>query len=144
MALACLEAMLRPFVASGKLALLRKTTPSAVETENDEIKSVEVLDIRKNSRLVLRGRFFADATELGDLLSLARCEHVVGTEGKRVTGELHMPENASPENQQAFTMCFAIDHVDGENHTIDKPTEYDFWKTFVPDISPPWPGGLFS
>ena len=143
-ALACLEAMLRPFVASGKLALLRKTTPSAVETDNDEIKSVEVLDIRKNSRLVLRGRFFADATELGDLLPLARCEHVVGTEGKRVTGELHMPENASPENQQAFTMCFAIDHVDGENHTIDKPTEYDFWKTFVPDISPPWPGGLLD
>ena len=143
-ALACLEAMLRPFVASGKLTLLRETIPTAVETDNDEINSVEVLDLRKNSHLVLHGRYFADATELGDLLPLAKCEHVTGTEGKLATGELHMPEHASPKNQQAFTMCFAIDHVEGENHTIDKPSEYDFWKSFVPDISPPWPGRLLD
>ena len=143
-ALACLEAMLRPFVASGKLTLLKETIPTAVETDNDEIKSVEVMDLRKNAHLVLHGRYFADATELGDLLPLARCEHVVGTEGKRATGELHMPENASPKNQQAFTMCFAVDHAEGENHTIEKPSEYDFWKAFVPDITPPWPGRLLD
>ena len=143
-ALACLEAMLGSFIQSGKLTLLRETIPTAVETENDEIKSVEVLDLKNNSSLVLHGRIFADATELGDLLPLAGCEHVIGTEGKRTTGELHMPENASPENQQAFTMCFALDHVQGENHTIDKPSEYDFWKAFVPDITPPWPGKLLD
>jgi hypothetical protein len=143
-ALACLEAMLGSFIQSGKLTLLRETIPTSVETENDEIKSVEVLDLKNNSSLVLHGRIFADATELGDLLPLARCEHVIGTEGKRTTGELHMPENASPENQQAFTMCFALDHVEGENHTIDKPSEYNFWKAFVPDITPPWPGKLLD
>jgi len=143
-ALACLEAMLRPFMVSGKLTLLKKTIPTAVETNNDEIISVEVLNLKKNSHLVMHGRFFTDATELGDLLHLARCEHVVGTEGKRATGELHMPEDASPDNQQAFTMCFAIDHVEGENHTIYKPKEYDFWKAFVPNITPPWPGKLLD
>jgi hypothetical protein len=143
-ALACLEEKLKPFISSGKLRLLKKTIPEAVETENDEVKSVEVLNLESNKQLILRGRFFADATELGELLPMAQCEHVVGTEGKSATGELHMPEKASRSNQQAFTMCFAVDHNEGENHTIDQPREYNFWKSFVPEITPPWPGRLLD
>ena len=120
-------------------ALLRKP-PSAVETDNDEIKSVEVLDLRKNSRLVLRGRFFADATELGDLLPLARCEHVVGTEGKRVTGELHMPENASRKtNRRSPCASPSITLMAKTTPSTSQPNT--ILKTFVPDISP-WPGAV--
>ncbi len=143
-ALACIEEKLEPFISSGKLTLLKQTIPAAVEADNDEIKSVEVLNLESNNRLILRGRFFADATELGDLLPLAKCEHVAGTEGKSATGELHMPEKASRSNQQAFTMCFAIDHNEGENHTIDRPHEYEFWKNFIPEVTPPWPGRLLN
>ena len=143
-ALACLEEKLEPFISSGKLTLLKKTIPEAVETDNDEVKSVKVLNLESNKQLILRGRFFADATELGELLPMAQCEHVVGTEGKSATGELHMPEKASRSNQQAFTMCFAVDHNEGENHTIDQPREYNFWKSFVPEITPPWPGRLLD
>ena len=28
---------------------------------------------------------------------------------------------------QSFTVCFAMDHLDGEDHTIDKPEQYDLW-----------------
>lgn len=143
-ALACLEAKLEPFISSGKLTLLKQTIPIAVEANNDEVKSVEVLNLESNNHLILHGRYFADATELGDLLPMAKCEHVVGTEGRNVTGELHMPEKASRTNQQAFTMCFAIDHNEGENHTIDQPSEYGFWKNFTPEITPPWPGPLLD
>ena len=143
-ALACLEGMLNPFISSGQLTILRKTIPTAVETVNDEVRSVKVMFINRNSTLVLHAPFFADATELGDLLPMAHCEHAVGTEGKSVTGELHMPEKSSAHNQQAFTMCFAVEHIDGENHIIDKPSEYDFWKSFTPDITPPWPGKLLD
>jgi hypothetical protein len=143
-ALACIEAKLEPFISSGKLTLLKQTIPIAVEANNDEVKSVEVLNLESNNHLILHGRYFADATELGDLLPMAKCEHVVGTEGRNVTGELHMPEKASRTNQQAFTMCFAIDHNEGENHTIAQPSEYGFWKNFTPEITPPWPGHLLD
>jgi hypothetical protein len=45
---------------------------------------------------------------------------------------------------QAFTCCFAMDYVAGEDHTIDRPGEYEFWRDFVPQLTPPWTGRLFS
>ena len=129
-ALACLESLLAPFEVNGQLTLLKQTKPIAAELVSDNIRSVEVFNMGTGHSLILTGSIFADATELGDLLPLANCEHVTGTEGKKQTGELHMPDRASPDNQQAFTMCFAIDHVVGEEHVIDKPKEYDFWSGY--------------
>jgi hypothetical protein len=45
---------------------------------------------------------------------------------------------------QAFTVCFAMDYVGGEDHTIDRPDEYGFWRDYVPSLRPPWPGRLLS
>jgi len=69
---------------------------------------------------------------------------VTGTESKADTRELHAPDKADPSNNQAFTMCFAMDYVPGENHTIRKPSNYTFWRNHVPDLSPPWPGRLLE
>ncbi len=143
-ALACLESLLAPFEAKGQLTLLIQTKPIATELVDDGIRSVETLNMETGHPLILTGSVFVDATELGDLLPLANCEHVTGTEGKKKTGELHMPDKAAPGNQQAFTMCFAVDHVDGEEHVIDKPTEYDFWREYIPDLMPAWPGRLLD
>ena len=63
---------------------------------------------------------------------------------RRETGEPHAPAEAQPDNQQAFTCCFAIDYLDGEDHTIDRPAEYDFWRDYVPELTPAWPGKLLS
>ena len=41
---------------------------------------------------------------------------------------------------QAVSVCFAIDHVDGD-HTIDKPADYDFWRDYQP---PFWGDRLLS
>ena len=41
---------------------------------------------------------------------------------------------------QAVSVCFAVDHVDGD-HTIDKPAGYDFWRGYQPDF---WGAPLFS
>lgn len=92
----------------------------------------------------MRAPWFVDATELGDLLPLAGVEHVTGAEGRAATGELHMPEKADPLNQQAFTVCFAVEHRAGENHVIDRPREYGFWRDYVPALKPAWPGRLLS
>jgi hypothetical protein len=143
-ALACLEALLAPFQVKGQLTLLMQTKPIAAELVSDNIRAVEVLNMETGHSLILTGSIFADATELGDLLPLAKCEHVTGAEGKKQTGELHMPDKASQGNQQAFTMCFAIDHVEGAEHVIDKPMEYDFWRGYIPDLMPAWPGRLLD
>jgi hypothetical protein len=81
---------------------------------------------------------------LGDLLPLTGTEFVTGTESKKETGELHAPEVGDPDNHQAFTVCFAMDYIDGANHTIDKPGEYNFWNSYVPKMSPAWPGKLLQ
>src|SRR5690625_2278032 len=33
-----------------------------------------------------------------------------------------------------------MDYVPGENLVIDKPDNYDFWRNYVPEMTPPWPG----
>ncbi len=45
---------------------------------------------------------------------------------------------------QAFTVCFAVDYLPGEDHTIERPDEYGFWRDYVPRMTPPWPGKLLS
>jgi hypothetical protein len=92
----------------------------------------------------LNAPYILDATELGDLLPLTKTEYVVGAEAQKDTGEPHAPSVANPSNQQAFTCCFAIDHIEGENHTIDRPSEYEFWQKYVPQMKPAWPGPLLS
>ena len=52
-----------------------------------------------------------DATADGDLLALARVEHVIGAESRLETHEPHAPEQADPRDQQAITVCFAIEHL---------------------------------
>ncbi|HEX9186462.1 MAG TPA: FAD-dependent oxidoreductase, partial [Vicinamibacteria bacterium] len=87
---------------------------------------------------------FVDATELGDLLLLTGTESVVGAESRAETGEESAGEVARPDAQQAFTCCFAVDHVPGADHTIPRPEEYGFWRDYVPALRPPWPGRLLS
>jgi hypothetical protein len=92
----------------------------------------------------LAAPYFVDATELGDLLPLTGTEFVTGTESKKQTRELHAPEVGDPNNNQSFTMCFAADYVKGQNHVIEKPMDYNFWKNYVPKMIPVWPGKMIS
>ncbi|MBL9138243.1 MAG: FAD-dependent oxidoreductase [Verrucomicrobiales bacterium] len=143
-AVAVLEGMLQPWVSGGRLVVLREHRVTAAAVEGDRVASVTVRGARSGRLHVLRAAWFVDATELGDLLPLAGVEHVTGAEGRAATGEMHAPERADPTNHQAFTMCFAIEHIAGENHTIDRPRDYGFWKDYVPRLQPPWPGKLLA
>jgi hypothetical protein len=92
----------------------------------------------------LRAPYFVDATEMGDLLPLTKTEYVTGAESQKETGELHAKPEAQPHNMQAFTVCFPMEYVHGEDHTIEKPREWGFWRDCVPKLAPPWPGRLLS
>jgi hypothetical protein len=143
-ALAVLDQMLAPHLSSGRLTVLLEHVPVAAETDGDRVRAVQVEDRRTGRRRVLSAPLFVDATELGDLLPLTRTEYVTGAESHRETGEPHAPPEAAPANQQAFTCCFAVDYLPDEDHTLERPAEYDFWRAYVPELTPPWPGPLLS
>lgn len=141
---AVFEGYLAPFISSGRLKLFLNNKLISANTANDVVYSVNIENIHNKEIKVLHAQYFVDATELGDLLPLTNTEYVKGTESKKTTGELHAPEIGNPENVQSFTMCYAIDYVPGEDHTIEKPNDWEFWRNYIPDIQPSWPGKLLG
>jgi FAD dependent oxidoreductase len=143
-ALAVLTAMLAPYASSRRLLVLLEHEPTSADIDRDRVRAVSVRHRGDGQECSLVAPYFVDATELGDLLPLAGVEFVTGAEGHAQTGEPHAPPVAQPGNQQAITCCFAIDYLDGQDHTIDRPGEYAFWRNYVPALKPPWPGRLLD
>jgi hypothetical protein len=143
-ALAVLRGLLAPHGSGRRILLLTRHRPVGADVDGDRVRAVRVHDLENGRDLVLTAPYFLDATELGDLLPLTKTEYVVGAESHKETGEPHAPAEARPANQQAFTCCFAMDYLEGEDHTIDKPGEYDFWRAYIPRLKPAWPGRLLS
>jgi FAD dependent oxidoreductase len=85
--------------------------------------------------------FVLDATETGELLPMSGTEYVTGFESREETGEPHAPPTAQPLNMQAVSACFAMEHRAGEDHTIERPERYAFWRDHEP---PMWPGKLLD
>ncbi|MBM3759745.1 MAG: FAD-dependent oxidoreductase [Acidobacteria bacterium] len=127
--LAVMEAMLAPYVASGRLEIWRHATVSSLDLDRDRVRAATVSHCGE-SKLV-EASYFLDATELGDLLPLAQCEHESGSPGR-------------PANNQAFSWCFAMEHHEGQDHRIAKPSRYDYWRDYIPKLNPRWPGPLLS
>lgn len=143
-AVAVLTEMLAPYLSSGKLQLLTEHKVKAADVDGDKVKAVEVMNHKNGNSLILSAPYFVDATECGDLLPLTGTEYITGTEAKNETGELHAPEKGNTENNQAFTMCFAMDYQPGANNVIDRPADYGFWGNYIPQMNPPWSGKLLE
>ena len=141
---AVLESMLAPAINKGQLKLLLNTEPLEVFTDGDSIRAVSCRTLEKERTIVLHGAFFIDASEEGDLLKLSGTEYFIGAESQKQTGERHAPEKEDPTNIQALTHCFAVDHLEGEDHRIDVPEMYEFWKDYIPSLQPAWPGEMLS
>lgn len=139
-ALAVLEGMLAPHRAAGALTVLTETVPEHVDADADTVHAVTVRD-REGERITITARYVLDATEDGALLPLSGAEYVVGAESQAQHGEPHAPAHAQPGNQQSCTVCFAVEHRPGEDHTIDRPPRYDFWRAYTPEF---WPNPLLD
>ena len=139
---AVLEEMLAPYVHSGRCTILRRHRVEAADTSGDRVLAVTARDLEEDETRVLSAPYFLDATECGDLLPLAGIEYVTGSESQGETGEPHaLPGEPKPMDIQGFTFCFAMDHVEGEDHTIDEPAEYEFWREHRADF---WPDRQLS
>ncbi len=143
-ALAVLTSMLAPYASSGRLLTLLEHEPVRADVQGDRVRAVTVRDRRTGRERSLVAPYFLDATELGDLLPMAGVEFVIGAEARDRTGEPHAAASARPNDQQAITSCFAVEYLDGQDHTIDRPAEYAFWRDYVPALKPAWPGRLLD
>ena len=141
---AVLEAMLAPYRSNGQLTVLLEHVPESAAVSGDRVESVVVQHTGSNQKRTITAKYFLDATELGDLLPLAKCEYVTGAEAQSQTGEMHAAPVSQPANSQSFTYCFAVDLIEGEDHTIERPQEYTFWRDYVPKLTPAWTGPLLS
>jgi hypothetical protein len=143
-ALAVLQARLAPYLSAQRLRILNHCKLQKVALDGaDRIASVTVS--HEDGRvLVLSAPFMLDATENGDLLPLAEVEHVTGSESRSMTGEPSAGELARPNNVQAISVCFVLDEQPDKNNTITPPTDYAYWRSYVPSLTPPWPGPLLS
>lgn len=131
-----LEEMLAPYRSTGRIRVLERVRPVAASVDGDRISSVTVASEIDGAQSVITARIVIDATETGEILPLTGAEYVTGFESRADTDEPSAPDEAQPENVQALSVCFAMEHVEGD-HTIERPARYDFWRSFAP---PAWQG----
>lgn len=142
-ALAVLDRMLAPAVADGRLTIVLETTPVAADVRGDHLRAV-CFRTAEDRGFTALAKYFIDASETGDLLPLAGAEYVTGSESKAQTGEPNAGDKPRPANMQACTWCYALEYLPGEDHTIDRPAGYDFWRQYHPELQPPWPDRLLT
>ncbi|KAF5586473.1 fad-dependent oxidoreductase [Fusarium pseudocircinatum] len=133
-AVAVIEAMLMTFIGSGLLTVRKRVKAVSCDMVGQVVRSVEFQKLDGGGTFIVDAKYVIDATELGDLLPITKTPYVTGFESRKDTGEPSAPEEAQPQNSQAVSICFAVDHIECEDHTIPKPERYDHWRSCHPDF----------
>ncbi len=142
--LTVLENTLQPYVEQNQLVILKNHIAISARTEREQVQYTEIQNIQNGAKTIIEAAYFIDATELGDLLPLTGTDFVTGSESRAETEEPSAAMQANPQNIQAFSMCFAMSYHEGADFTIEKPHNYEYWRDFVPDLTPAWSGKLLS
>jgi hypothetical protein len=116
--------MLKPSLDNGRLRLWTHTAPVSVDRDGRKIRSVLVYDFAREQWLRLRGQYFIEATELGDLLPLSGLPFRVGAEAQSETHERNAPVVAQPRASQSFTYPFILEKS-ANAVSVPKPPAYD-------------------
>jgi FAD dependent oxidoreductase len=133
-----LQDLLQPAQARGLLRCLLRHRPVNVVMIGDHVAAVGFENSQTGDQVIIQARYVLDATEEGGPLPLAGCESVVGAESSATTGEPHALDGPpDPFDQQAITWCTALEWRPGEDHVIDQPEGYEFWRNYRPEF---WPG----
>lgn len=137
-----LNAMLSGSTEPNKPEVLIPWVPESAETSGDQVQAVILRNLESGEQVRIEAKFVLDATELGDLLPLTGTEYVSGAESKRDTNEPHAIEgDPEPDNVQGLTWVMALGYDPEGDHTIERPVQYDFWRTYRPSF---WPDNLLS
>lgn len=127
--MAVLGQMLMPHYTAGRIRILTDLRPTRVDMDGDKCRGVVLTNRLTGQNISIEAPYVLDATELGDLLPLAKMEFVTGSESQGQTGEPSAVEGpAQPDRIQPFTHLIAVDHLPGKNHVIEKPQSYEKWR----------------
>ncbi len=139
-AAAVIDGLLAPYEASGCLTVLRHCRVTRVKADEHRVYEL-LVTTQEGSSICIEADYVLDATECGDLLPLAGAAYVTGAEAQSDTGEAHAASVAQAQNMQSFTFPFALDYRPEEDHVIDRPNQYDFWRQYQ---APFWPAPQLS
>jgi len=116
------QRVLRDLVAAAapRLDLRLNTAVVSVRVQNGSVQGLTTA-----GGDTYTAKAYLDATDLGDLLPLAKIPWKIGAEAHSDTQEPNAPAVAHPEWVQPITVPIAIERRDGENHTIPKPANFD-------------------
>ena len=123
--LAALQSMLQPVIANGKLHIWLHTVPTGVQRYGRSIQSVQAYDFANRRWLRLKGRYFIDATEWGDLIQLSGLPYRVGAEARSETGEPNAPLVVDPDAIQSFTYPFMLLKTNRAAESAIAPAYYE-------------------
>jgi hypothetical protein len=125
-----LMSLLQPALTSGRLKLFTHTALVSVDRDGRTLRSVLAYDFTHSEWLRLRGRYFVEATERGELLALSGLPFRIGAEAQSETHERNAPAVAQPRASQSYTYTFLLQHSDAAPSTGDpQPPDY---ATYLP------------
>lgn len=142
--LAVINNYLLPYQGSGRLTVATETVPVEAKVEGNLIKSVTVEALDGSSRRTVCAPYIVDATEIGDLISLAGAPFRTGAEAKSEFSEPSAPEQADPEDVQSISWCFIVDYDPDGDHTIPEPPQWKYWRDYDPKLTPSWGSKMLS
>ncbi|RPF54283.1 FAD-dependent oxidoreductase [Aquisalibacillus elongatus] len=136
-----LNDQLLPYSITGQLNIHYHTKVEEVKSGPSTIEETVFKHTQSGDLTSVSAPFVIDASEEGSLLPIANMDYVVGAESKADTCEPHARAEADRNDIQAITNVLGMEYRSGEDHTIEKPYMYDFWKQFKPDF---WPDQYLS
>jgi len=102
-----------------------RTAVFAIQRRGETIESALAWQFDRQRVIRFRVRFVLDATEMGDLLPLAKVPYVSGAEAQTETGEPDAPAAANPSCVQSFTYPFVVERAGRAGPPAAKPPDYD-------------------
>ena len=135
-----------PYLADGKLVLIPFAAPVAVlgleaQGRLRQVSGVAFENTRTHQNFTVYSKVTIEATELGDILAIAKIASRVGQEARHQTGEARLPEVAYPECQQAFAFGAAYEQpATGQATPVAAPAGYGEkpWLQFQISSRPDW------
>jgi len=117
--------VLETMLGNQGVRLFLRTEIVALDRHGAAIDSALAWRFGEREAIRFRPRFVLDATEMGDLLPLAKVPYVVGSEAKSQTGEPDAAAQPNPACVQSFTYPFVVER-DGEPAVREsKPADYE-------------------
>ncbi len=123
-----LERLLQPAQTQGRLRILRLCRPIAAVRQGSRLNSVTVQWPGDGLCDTVYASVFIDATDTGELLSLAELPYRVGKEARSEFGEPDAPQVADPQDQQPITQVMALRCWDQPGPIGPQPKGYARWR----------------